>query len=116
MNFQIYLGCITLFRCDLQSQKVEYICIHNVTLHLQALNRHQSTFKKHHESGVHQEEKFLEETAQREENYQSSISELEQDLKTSRAHMTRVAGENERLSTLIADLNHQVSLIIYVYL
>uniref|UniRef100_A0A0B7AR24 Protein bicaudal D n=1 Tax=Arion vulgaris TaxID=1028688 RepID=A0A0B7AR24_9EUPU len=74
----------------------------------EALNRHQSTFKKHHESGVHQEEKFVEETAKREENYQSSITDLEQDLKSTRASHVRVVSENERLSSEVADLNHQV--------
>ncbi|CAL1529372.1 unnamed protein product [Lymnaea stagnalis] len=74
----------------------------------EALSKHQSTFKKHHESGVHQEEKFLEETAQREENYQCSITDLEQDLKVTRANLTRVTGENERLATEISDLNHQI--------
>ncbi|CAG5128294.1 unnamed protein product, partial [Candidula unifasciata] len=75
----------------------------------EALSRHQSTFRKHHESGVHDDEKFLEETAQREENYQSSISDLEQDLKTANANLIRVAGENERFATEIAELSHQVS-------
>ncbi|XP_059153832.1 protein bicaudal D-like isoform X2 [Physella acuta] len=74
----------------------------------EALKKHQSTFKKHHESGVHQEEKFLEETAQREENYQTSITELEQDLKATRSNFLRVTGENERLASEIAELNHQI--------
>uniref|UniRef100_A0A2C9JE95 Uncharacterized protein n=1 Tax=Biomphalaria glabrata TaxID=6526 RepID=A0A2C9JE95_BIOGL len=76
-----------------------------------ALNKHHSTFKKHHESGVHQEEKFLEETAQREENYQYSITELEQDLKTTRQNLTRITSENERLSGELAELNHQIELL-----
>ncbi|KAK3734102.1 hypothetical protein RRG08_000017 [Elysia crispata] len=73
-----------------------------------ALTKHHSTFRRHHESGVHQEEKFLEETAQREENYQSSITDLEQDLKTTRANLARVTVENERLAAEISELNHQV--------
>ncbi|BFZ08264.1 hypothetical protein BsWGS_11302 [Bradybaena similaris] len=77
----------------------------------QALNRHHSTFKKHHESGVDQEEKFLEETAQREENYQSSISDLGQDLKATRANYLRVAGENERLTAELSELNHQIEIL-----
>ncbi|XP_055882032.1 protein bicaudal D-like isoform X3 [Biomphalaria glabrata] len=77
----------------------------------EALNKHHSTFKKHHESGVHQEEKFLEETAQREENYQYSITELEQDLKTTRQNLTRITSENERLSGELAELNHQIELL-----
>ncbi|CAG5117017.1 unnamed protein product [Candidula unifasciata] len=74
----------------------------------EALNRHQSTLKKHHESGVDQEEKLLEETAQREENYQSSISDLGQDLKAARANYLRVASENERLTSELLELNHQI--------
>ncbi|GFS08624.1 protein bicaudal D, partial [Elysia marginata] len=72
-----------------------------------ALSKHHSTFRRHHESGVHQEEKFLEETAQREEIYQSSITDLEQDLKNTRANLVRVTTENERLAAEISELNHQ---------
>ncbi|XP_012944043.1 protein bicaudal D [Aplysia californica] len=73
----------------------------------EALGKQHTSLKRHHESGVHHEEEFLEETAQREENYQTSISDLEQDLKVCRAALTRVSDENERLNGEIAELNHQ---------
>lgn len=65
---------------------------------------------------MHQEEKFLEETAQREENYQISITELEQDLKATRSNFLRVTSENERLASEIAEFNHQVHQAIYFVL
>ncbi|KAH9493095.1 Protein bicaudal D 2 [Bulinus truncatus] len=77
----------------------------------EAISKHQTTFKKHHESGVHHEEKFLEETAQREENYQYSITELEQDLKSTRVNLTRITSENERLTGELSELNHQIEVL-----
>ncbi|GFO43583.1 Bicaudal d-like protein 2 [Plakobranchus ocellatus] len=89
---------------QLENTKSELQCVK------EALSKHHSTFRRHHESGVHQEEKFLEETAQREEIYQSSITDLEQDLKTTRANLSRVTAENERLASELSELNHQVQL------
>ena len=79
-----------------------------VCLPFQAVGKHHTNFRRHHESGVHHEEKFLEETAEREENYQTNISGLEQDLKSCRAALARVSDENDRLSKEITEANHQV--------
>ena len=76
--------------------------------YFQALTRHQTDLRRHHQTGVRHEERFLEETAQREENYESSISELEAELKAVNSTLERVIAENERLSANVSELSHQV--------
>ena len=68
------------------------------------------SFKRHHESGIHHEEKFLEETAEREDNYQTNIFDLGQDLKNCRAALRATTDENERITKEITETNHQVCL------
>ncbi|XP_070192301.1 protein bicaudal D-like isoform X2 [Littorina saxatilis] len=77
----------------------------------EALNKHHIDLRRHHQSGAHHEERFLEETAQREENYQSSISELETELKAVNHSLERLNIENERLSANVTELSHQVEVL-----
>ncbi|KAL5014784.1 hypothetical protein ScPMuIL_009054 [Solemya velum] len=74
----------------------------------EALSKHHISLKEHHARGVHQEEKFLEETASREAGLQSNIVDLEGELKTVKQDFDRYSSENERLRTGIAELQHSV--------
>ncbi|KAK7494003.1 hypothetical protein BaRGS_00014885 [Batillaria attramentaria] len=77
----------------------------------EALTKHHIDLRRHHQTGVHHEERFLEETAQREENYQASISDLEAELKVVTASLERLTSENERHVTNVAELSHQVEVL-----
>jgi len=74
----------------------------------EAVGKHHMSFKRHHESGIHHEEKFLEETAEREDNYQTNIFDLGQDLKNCRAALRATTDENERITKEITETNHQL--------
>lgn len=74
----------------------------------EAVGKHHVNFRRHHESGVHHEEKFLEETAEREDNYQTNIFDLEQDLKSCRTLLVTTTDENERITKEITETNHQL--------
>ncbi|XP_050412340.1 protein bicaudal D [Patella vulgata] len=72
-----------------------------------ALSKHQITFKKHHESGIHDEEEFLQETATREEGLRSNITDLEVELRTLHQSFEQTKSENERYRTLNSELQLQ---------
>ncbi|XP_046372843.1 protein bicaudal D-like isoform X2 [Haliotis rufescens] len=74
----------------------------------EALSKHQITYKKHHESGIHHEEAFLQETVSREEGYRASIHELEADLKSCKQTMDRLAVENKNLNTQTNEHQNQI--------
>lgn len=94
---------------DLESQleaaKAELECAR------EALAKHHVDLRRHQQTGVHNEERFLEETAQREENYQASITELEAEIKIANAAKERLNSENERLLSNVNELTHQVELL-----
>ena len=75
---------------------------------VQALTKHHIDLRRHHQTGVHHEERFLEETAEREESYQLSISDLEAELKAVNSSLERLSLDNERLTANISELSHQV--------
>ncbi|XP_076469501.1 protein bicaudal D-like isoform X2 [Babylonia areolata] len=77
----------------------------------EALTKHHIDLRRHHQTGVHHEERFLEETAEREENYQLSISDLEAELKAVNASLERSSVDNERLGANISELSHQVEIL-----
>ena len=85
-------------------------------VYFQALTKHHTDLRRQHQTGVHHEERFLEETAQREENYESSINELEAELKAVNSALERVIAENERLTANVSELSHQVCTVQYIYL
>lgn len=71
---------------------------------MQALSKHQVTFRKQQKSGIHQEDSFLLETVTREESYKSVILDLETELKTCKQALERFGGENERLNSAVLEL------------
>ncbi|ESP03559.1 hypothetical protein LOTGIDRAFT_52363, partial [Lottia gigantea] len=73
-----------------------------------ALNQHHITFKKHHESGIHDEEEFLQETATREEGLRSNISDLEIELKNLNQSFGHTRLENDRYRTAISEMQLQI--------
>ncbi|KAL8594897.1 hypothetical protein ACOMHN_038460 [Nucella lapillus] len=77
----------------------------------EALTKHHVDLRRHHQTGVHHEERFLQETVQREENYQSSISDLEAELKAVNASLERYSLDNERHMSNISELSHQVEIL-----
>jgi protein bicaudal D len=74
------------------------ICASHV---LQALSKHQDTFRKQQKSGIHHEDTFLQEAATREESYKSTLLEYETELKTCKQAIERFSSENERLNTAL---------------
>lgn len=81
----------------------------------QALTKHHVDLRRHQQTGVHNEERFLEETAQREENYQASITELEAEIKIANAAKERLNSENERLLSNVNELTHQVKYSVFKF-
>ncbi|XP_076447399.1 protein bicaudal D-like isoform X2 [Babylonia areolata] len=77
----------------------------------EALTKNHIELRRHHQTGVHHEELFLEQTAEREESFQSSISDLEAELKAVNASMERVGADNERLAANVSELSHQVEVL-----
>lgn len=76
---------------------------HELECAKETLQKHHDTFRKQQKSGIHQEDSFLQETASREESYQSSITELESELKSCKLTLERLSAENERLNTGIQE-------------
>ena len=71
---------------------------------MQALSKHQDTFRKQQKSGIHHEDTVLQEAASREESYKSIISENESELKICKQALERLGAENERLSSAVHEL------------
>ncbi|XP_041348589.1 protein bicaudal D-like isoform X3 [Gigantopelta aegis] len=70
----------------------------------EALNKHQITYKRVNQSGIHNEEAFLQETISREEGYRASISDLEAELKATKQELDRLTSENAHHSQYVSEL------------
>lgn len=77
----------------------------------ETLTKNHIELRRHHQTGMQHEELFLEQTVEREESFQSSISDLEAELKAVNASMERLCLDNERLSANISELSHQVEVL-----
>ena len=68
----------------------------------------QITHKKASQVGIHAEESLLLESASREAELVTRITDLENELKHARQELDRLQAENERLGTNNVDLSQQV--------
>ncbi|XP_048738529.1 protein bicaudal D-like isoform X2 [Ostrea edulis] len=74
---------------------------HELDCAKEALSKHQDTFRKQQKSGIHHEDTFLQEAANREESYKSTLLEYETELKTCKQAIERFSSENERLNAAL---------------
>ena len=73
-------------------------------LPFQTLSKHQITFRKQNESGINAEDSLLQETVDREKGFRENITELENELKTSKLNLARISSEHGTLTSLVSDL------------
>lgn len=76
----------------------------SIILLLQAFGQSFSIHRKVAEDGETREETLLQESASKEAYYLGKILEMQNELKQSRAVVTKVQAENERLTAIVHDL------------
>ncbi|KAL8586489.1 hypothetical protein ACOMHN_055193 [Nucella lapillus] len=77
----------------------------------ETLTKNHMELRRNHQTGMQHEELFLEQTAEREDNFQCSISDLQAELKAVTSSLERLSLDNERLTANITELSHQVEVL-----
>jgi len=75
-----------------------------------AFNNSQNIQKRSEHSGIEKEDKYLQETAQREANFQSQLHELRKELKQVRVELERLQVEKERLIVENNEVNKKLEI------
>lgn len=75
-----------------------------------AFNRTQNNQRKSEFTGIEQEDKFMRETAQREEAFQSQLQELNRELKQVRSELERLQAEKDRLLVENAEVTKKLEI------
>ncbi|EMP28530.1 Protein bicaudal D like protein 1 [Chelonia mydas] len=91
----------------INNSKAMNLIQHDISINKKAFGQSFSIHRKVAEDGETREETLLQESASKEAYYLGKILEMQNELKQSRAVVTKVQAENERLTAIVHDLKEE---------